>query len=391
MLETAALAVADGNPFERVRRSLVELMRVASDDPDHPKWSRKADDPEAYVHNVVDALKELMTLGLLERASLPSTPRSAKAHRAETYLLTRTGTAWAEELRSDRAAAYNRLVGWLLGRHRQFQLYLRTVGALPDAPEDHLTIPLLRRSDVPGADAETFVREFGLYAGRATQEGRLGWNGDPELVADAVAAYVAKTSARAAAAGRTMSMKAIEKEAEKGLVKAAFAAAGVPIDYITVELLRRWTRYFGLATFSYHAAEPRALRLWGTAIVTGSGEDAVIERRIGADIREGALRELGDVFEEHRALRARAMYMPIWEARAQVCWRMRIDDAEFDRAIAEMLAGVRGRELPWEPYLDQASLGPIPPSASPLVLPTRSGNPRTFNVLNLAPRNLTNS
>lgn len=391
MLETAAVAVAEARPFEQIRRGLVELMRASSDDPDSPKWLRRADDPEAYVHNVVDALKELMTLGLLERTSLPSTPRSARAHRSQQYTLTSDGQAWVEELASSRAAAYNRLTGWLLAKHRQFELYLRAVGARPDSPAQHLTVPLLRRSDAASNDPEEFVLEFGRHAGNATALGRLGWKADPEEVASAVHRYVTKTTSRAAATGRVMSIKAIEKEAEKGVVKAAFEAAGVKIDYITVELLRRWTRYLGLATFSYHAAEPRALRLWGTATVSGSGDSTTIERRIGPEIRDRALEELGEVFSEHRARTSQAMYMPIWEARAQVCWRLRIDDAEFDRAIAEMLAGVRGQNLPWEPHLDQASIGAMPPSASPLVLPTRSGNPRTFNVLNLAPRQHTNT
>ena len=84
------------------------------------------------------------------------------------------------------------------------------------------------------------------------------------------------------------------------------------------------------------------------------------------------------------------MYMPVWEARAQVCWRLRVDDSEFDKAVTEMLGSIRGQELPWVPYLDQASLGPVSKSYMPLVLPTRSGNPRSFNILNLAPKHKEN-
>jgi hypothetical protein len=387
MLGSAVLAIEEGAPFEQVRLSLIELMRQSSDDPDHPKWARRKQEPTAYVHNVVDALKELMRLGILEQANLPSTPNSARAHRSETYTLTALGAAWAGELRDSRASAYNRLVGWLIEHHRQFEAYLRVVGARPDSVNDQLTIPLLRWSEsAEPRTRESFLRDFATYAGNAAAHGHLGWSARPETLVEEVSSYVNRIVARAEASGRHTNNKLVEREAEKGLVKAAFAAAGVPIDYITVQLLGRWTRYLGLATFSYQAAQPRALRLWGTAVVSGSGQSVMIERRIGGDVRDRILRELAEVFAEHQRRIAHAMYMPVWEARAQVCWRLRVDDSEFDRAITEMLAQVRGQELPWEPHLDQASLGPIPSPRDPLVIPTRSGNPRTFNVLNLAPR-----
>lgn len=388
MLETATLAVEQGAPFQQIRLALIDLMRQRSEDPENPKWDRREAEHSAYVYNAVDALKELMQLGILERTNLPSTPNSVRAHRADNYCLTELGIEWAAALKTDRSTAYNQLVGWLLEHHRQFDLYLCAVGARPNSTEDQLTIPLLRwsESSEPRTIA-SFLKEFGAYAGNAASSSHLGWTLSAEVVAEAVESYVNRIMARAEASGRHLSNSVIEHEAEKALVKTAFAAAGVPIDYITVELLRRWTRYLGLATFSYQAAQPRALRLWGTAVVTGAGDSATIERRVGGDVRDRALRELAEVFDRHRKAIPHAMYMPVWEARAQVCWRLRIDDSVFDRAVIEMLASVRGRELPWVPHLDQASLGPIPPSCLPLVIPTRSGNPRTFNILNIAPKN----
>ena len=52
---------------------------------------------------------------------------------------------------------------------------------------------------------------------------------------------------------------------EEALVKLAFSQTGCSIDYISMEIARRWSRWLGLASFTYHAPGPYALRLWGTS------------------------------------------------------------------------------------------------------------------------------
>ena len=301
MLEEATLAVERGDPFEQVRLSLIDLRRRNSDDPEDPRWDRRIATSVSDVHNVVDSLKELMQLKVIERSMLPSTPSSSRAHRADTYELTPLGREWAELLRSDRAAAYNRLVGWLIENHHQFDVFLRTLGARPDSVQDQFTIPLLRWAESRSPHTvDSFLQDFGNYRGTASTRDQLGWSLPPPLVVERVETYVNKVMARATAAGRTLSNKVIEREAERALIKTVFGATGLSIDYLTVEILRRWSRYLGLATFSYQAAQPRALRLWATAVVTGSGDSAQIERRIGSSVRDRVLRELGEVLNQYR-------------------------------------------------------------------------------------------
>ena len=71
------------------------------------------------------------------------------------------------------------------------------------------------------------------------------------------------------------------------MVKLAFGRAGTPIDYISMEILRRWTRTLALVNFSYHAPGPQALRLWPTATVAfqtagsmSSAESPSLARRV---------------------------------------------------------------------------------------------------------------
>ena len=47
---------------------------------------------------------------------------------------------------------------------------------------------------------------------------------------------------------------------EEALVSFAFRRAGLPLDYISHEILRRWTKDLGVANFSYHVPAAPALR-----------------------------------------------------------------------------------------------------------------------------------
>jgi len=174
------------------------------------------------------------------------------------------------------------------------------------------------------------------------------------------------------------------KTCEESITKVAFAASGTKLDYISMELLRRWSRFLGVANYSYYAPGPYALRLWATGTVTGSGGNVTISRQIGAEIRRKALQTLFEVWQERRTSASAAMYAPVWELRAAVCWRLRIADSEWDKAIKELLHGDHD-DLPYRVHLDQASLGPVPASTSPLVLPSSSGHRRIFNVMTIIP------
>jgi hypothetical protein len=146
-----------------------------------------------------------------------------------------------------------------------------------------------------------------------------------------------------------------------------------------MEILRNWTRFLGLANFSYYAPGPYGQRLWATGMVTGPGAGARIARRVGPEVRRQLLEGLWETWQQLRADGA-GMYLPIWELRAAACWQKRVHDDEFDRALAELLAGDH-TDLGIQIHLDQASVRSTPASTRPLVLPTASGVSRVFNVI----------
>jgi hypothetical protein len=79
-----------------------------------------------------------------------------------------------------------------------------------------------------------------------------------------------------------------------------------------------------------------------------------------------------------------SMWVPIYIVRAHVCWRLRIADAVFDRALFEFLVGERGADLPFRLNLDPAQYGSVPPTELPLRI-EHSGQSKTYYSLSLVP------
>ncbi len=68
----------------------------------------------------------------------------------------------------------------------------------------------------------------------------------------------------------------------------AFSTVGLRIDFITVEILRRWLRTLSVAGFSYRVPGAPSLTLWKTAAISESpvGEPLTITRPRLADAGE---------------------------------------------------------------------------------------------------------
>ncbi|UZK55297.1 hypothetical protein NEH16_15235 [Streptomyces drozdowiczii] len=273
-IESAALAVARGETFERIRLAILDRAEALARSTDHDgsfdsaKWHRRRIDSTTYVHNTVDVLKELMRLGWVERHVLPSTPRSAYAHADVTYEVTPSGLAWTDLIQRNRLDGYNALVGALLRAHPQFDGYLRLVGARPDSTTDHLTVPLLRNDGSSAGDYERYLTAFVAHVTDACRAGDLGWTAPPKVIEESLRDYVTRAVHRADARARQrptdntspadppVTRKRFMLLCEEAAVRLAFTSAGCTMDYISHELLRRWTRFLGLANFSYYAPGP---------------------------------------------------------------------------------------------------------------------------------------
>ncbi len=387
-LEVGALQVREGASFEQIRRAVVsqaadvERENDLEGSYDQLAWERVRSDPKRHVHNTVDVLKELMRLGWVEPAVLPSGPSSAYLHTNSKFDLTPDGERWTALAGTSQVQAYNELTAALVQSHPQFQGFLQAVGVLGETSPGYLTIPIYRLPDNMPFSENRFLDDAIQFTTEAAGTGTLGWRASADEIDQGMREYVSRIVARAASRPKVLTRKQFVNVCEEAACKVAFNAAGTRLDYITMELLRRWTRFLGLATFSYYSPGPSALRLWSTARAEASDGRLLISRRVGRDFRKDAMLRLLQVWQPLRAQAGIGMYVPVWTLRAAACWEFRIHDDEFDRAVIETIAG-EYPEVPFEIHLDQASVGGVPASVRPLVVPTNSGVKRAFNVINL--------
>ncbi|MFE3941696.1 hypothetical protein ACFXPV_07445 [Streptomyces sp. NPDC059118] len=415
-VETAARKVAEGGTFEQIRVAIVRraarhaLEQDMVGSYDATKWQAREADPRQYVYNAVDVLKELMRLGWVERQILPSTRTSAVAHGEDRFVITPEGREWAELITHSESEGFNVLAGALIRAHPQFDGYLRLVGARPGSRSDHFTIPLLRSEQAAGEGAgqgSFYLDAFIANVIAAVHEGGLGWSAPEQVIDTELRGYVSRALSRAAA--RSLPGQQAETDGvreatgpprpiaqpsaaqlrrrlatlcEEAAVRLAFGAAGCRLDYISHELLRRWTRFLGLANFSYHAPGPSALRLWATSTVTGTGAATAFHRATTPEDHRMAMDALPYVWKAEQGAAGQEMYRPVWRIRAAVCWQRRISDSVFDAGLASAARG----EMPglgFRVHLDEASHGRIPASARPLVLSTGPGRCRIYHVMRI--------
>jgi hypothetical protein len=397
-LEFVGLAVdgvVEGRTYDEIRASLFNHMtytRRRNAPSGNHAGTRMAQDPlTRYVHNATEALTEAMRLGFVERAQLPSSKKAAAAYANLTFVATPSGREWATKQADDAPAAYTELLGRLWDLHPQFRGFL---GLLQRGP---VVIPSTSWREVHGrpihagheeAARAQYVDFLAARCSRAIAAGGTGWQATEQQVRDALREYI---DARVAFATRRARPHPYPRHGdfvsacEEAVVSFAFTAAGMPLDYISLEILRRWTRTLGVANFSYYVPDAPALRLWATAEVEPP-PTLRVQRRSAAQFRDAVLTALPDAYERARRRAQGASFVPVHLVRAGVCFRLGLNDGVFDSAVRDMLSGEGPTDLGYRVNLDRAQYGAIPPTEQPIRVPDRSGREQTYTVMTLVNR-----
>lgn len=399
---TVAMHKADaGAGFDEIRRGLIEhmteLRRQQAPTGNHAAFRLAVHNPNRYVDNTTAALGELMKLGFLEKEALPSSAAAATAYQQRTFTPTVAGRAWAQQTvggRAERVAAFDVLLRELWRLHPQLSGYLRL---LADAP---FVLPTARWSEAvptgsvlpPSVARLRYIEFLAARAARAVEAGVTGWSGTEEQIATAVRSYI-DDRFRAAERRKTGTPYARNRDfvgaCEEALVSFAFAQAGVKLDYISLEILRRWTRELGVANFSYYVPGPPALRLWATAEldVDVDGRLRTVHRRGLADHGDDVIEVLPDAIEQARRATPDSTWVPIYRVRAAIAMRLGLNDATVDAAIREFIAGQRSPDAPFGINLESAEIGATPPTETPLkVTDSRTSRTVTYRVMALVRR-----
>jgi hypothetical protein len=392
-LPVAAAVVASGGTYDQVRKGLIDYMAAAREKlaptGNHAAIRLARHDPQRYMHNATEALAELMRLGWVERAQLPTSRKVLALYQKRQFELTPAGEAWVAKLRDASTDAYEELLAalWLL--HPKLAGFLRLLA------HGTFTVPTANWGEVHpgrvGAEGrELYIRFLAARAANACTQADIGWHASEEEIAAAIQGYVGE---RVAAATRRQRPDPFPRSrefvgaCEEALASFAFRRADVRIDYISHEIVRRWTKWFAVANFSYHVPLAPGLRLWATAtLVEEDGALVRVERRTVPGWGDRVIDELPAGYDLTRLRSPDHSWVPIHQVRAAVCSKLGIGDRIFEIALNEFLAGERRPDAPFRVNLDPAGLGNTPPTEQPLRVRDRNGQERVYRVMTIVPR-----
>ena len=388
-----------GRTYDEVRRALIEFMaeqreRVApsGNHAGHAGMRMAKHDEHRYMSNATEALAELMRLGWVHKAPLPTARSAAALYKSRKFALTEEGNAWVDLLSdSSQQQAYDVLLRELWRAHPQLGSFLRLVS------QRMLVVPTANWREVhpdkvaAGEGREAYMRFLARRGFDAVESGTAGWAATFDEIHSAIRAYI---DARLEAAARRRKIDPYPRSrdfvgaCEEALVSFAFRSAGAPMDYISHEIIRRWTKTLGVSNFSYHVPAAPALRIWGTAELDldDAGNLTAVHRRTVASWGDSVIDELPGAYELARRRTPGNSWIPIYRVRATVCSRLGIGERIFDRAVIEHLQGTRRPDAPFTINLDPSEYGSTPPTERPLEVPDRSGRARVFRVLMVVPK-----
>lgn len=397
-LSAAMLTVVAGGGFEDVRQSLIAHMstlREAETLTGNTAPFRLAKyNPTRYVENTTAALGELMKLGFLEKSPLPSSGSAAVAYQDRTFDPTEAGEEWAALLAGKARGtgpSFDVLLRELWRIHPQFSGYLRLLAIQP------FVLPTARWSEANPADAgiepglarRRHVEFLSDRAFRAVEAGVTGWSAERDDIAGAIKSYI--EDRYAAAASRNVGNPYARNRdfvgaCEEALVSFAFQQAGLKMDYITLEILRRWTRVLNVANFSYHVPGAPALRLWSTAEldVDDSNQLLRVHRHGLSTHGDAVIDAIPEAFDQARRQDPTSSWVPIYRVRAAVALKLQLNDNVVDAALREFNAGIRRPDASFTINFDSAEIGTTPPTESPLrVTDPRTNRTITYRVMAL--------
>ncbi len=388
-LEVANRAVTAGSTFEEIRRQLVahmiELRRNQPGTGNTATFQLAQHDPKRYVRNATESLKELMRLGLVVPAMLPSSARAAQAYKNTTFEVTDAGEGWARVLQENPRRGYDELMKMLWATHPQFGGFLQAINPAG------LVVPLAQWGQLPlPRTHERYTAFLVERVSAAVEMGGLGWSATASEVRAGITSYVAGIQQSAQERDRPNPFRRNQDfvhACEEALVKLAFRQAGTTLDYISQEILRRWTRFLGIASFSYHVPGPTALRLWPTATLHVSDDGTIrAERRTGSNQITRVVDALRAAYDDVRKDNpSRSLWVPIYRVRAAACHRLLVPDTVFDRALITLLGNDPDVHVPFGVNIDPAQYGNVPPTELPLRVETSRGV-RHYHSMSLVPR-----
>lgn len=296
---------------------------TASSFPEHEKnWSPTR-----------DALAELMKIGALKNARLPSSRQFVDAYRVASYELTDEGRELAELVRSRGAEFIDRVASLLIAAHP----YLRRIlVALEDGP---IRCPVVSEGDI--------------QRGRYESYGFAGWGrwGAERITADVAPEQIARTIAQhvtrrfGSEKQERPSNKAMSEVLNDALAVAGFEARGITLDANTIKTLMRWGGELLIFDQSRYVPEhPNANVVWLACNIESKSNGRLVTTRRGlmsqgAQVADALIRAYEQQARTLDTMLARP-YLPVHEVRAQAAFETNTTRALGDLVLRRLTDGL---------------------------------------------------
>lgn len=359
--------------FDSIRKELIRLLPEAR--------KERARAPEAmFWSNVRDALRELMRLGLVEKAALPSRTDQLDAHRNRTFALTDAGRKFLELERHDAWEFRDRFAQAMLLAHP----YLRELYRLLSSQE--LFFPRIQKSEVPG-DVEAWLKgppeslgTLAAWIGEAVQA-VMGPGLDFAGLDDKMRPYLAAAWKRLDREQKAHAFsQAVVKAFNDVSIRVLLQAHGQRMDYVTfrsaVGLLSDLNAIWNTRALT----DRRGWTIWGTSsatlppsLVSGSPGDEALRGPVWFMRRTASQEAIRDsLMTNFFSLPGRrGGFALIHELRAGVCHQMKIHGHDFDTVLRKL----HSQTLADETYainLDRGGADELPPSEEPFRIGDRA-------------------
>lgn len=278
-----------------------------------------------------DALSELMKIGALKSARLPSSRQFVDAYRTAAYELTDEGRELADLARSG-VEFIDRLAARLIAAHPYLRGMLLALDAGP------IVCPSVSQGDIQhGRDEGYGLAGWGDWGAQ-----RITAHVDPERVARTIAEHVKRRFG--SAPQERPSNKAMSEVVNDALAVVGFEARGLSFDANTIKTLMRWGGALLIFDQSrYVPKHPDANVVWLACDISTGPEGMPVPARRGlASHGDRVAQALIRAYEQQsKALDTmlEQPYLPVHEVRAQAACETNTMRALGDLVLTRMIDG----------------------------------------------------
>lgn len=365
--------VSEQLTFDETRKELIRLR------PEARRESVRA--PETmFWSNVRDALRELMRLGLVERAALPSRAGQLDAHRNRTFIVTDAGRKFLEIEQRDPWEFRYRFAQAMLLAHPYLRELLRLLGSR------ELFFPRIQKSELPG-DVEVWRRgppeslaELTAWIGASVQA-VMGSGIDVAGLEEKMRPYLIAAWKRLDCEQKAHAFsQAVVKAFNDVAIRIMLQVYGLRMDYVTFRSVVALLSDLNAIWNTRSLTDRRGWTIWVTssAVVpatagSSSPGDQALHGAVWFKRNTASQEAIRDSLISHffSLPGRRGGFALVHELRAEVCHRMKIHGHDFDAVLRNLHA----QTLTDETYainLDRGGRDEVPPSEEPFRIGERA-------------------